>query len=184
MTCADNCSSCSHGRAAVAAASGGLRTVGWGCGGKGCHRSYPPARYPAVLPFCTTNQIQMHIPSSQRAHSRAVDEIMVDCTLRTGAARARARERSTPSANRPTKWNLKVSEKPCGSESLRNRFLTVFRKKNDKLESGFILSIASTRSRSSSVVWALTPSLSLKATRSDNDLARFAKSVYSRSAKA
>lgn len=56
---------------------------GWGCCGKGCHQSSPrppPRSSSSHLP-CTTNQIQMHIPNNRCTHSRAVDEIMVDCTL-------------------------------------------------------------------------------------------------------
>lgn len=108
MTCADNCSSCSHDRAAVAAAASeraserAVVLVATGRTGLGLRwqRVSPvrPSRprYPAVLPFCTTNQIQMHIPSSQRTHTRTVDEIMVDCTLHRRDALARAS--ATPSS--------------------------------------------------------------------------------------
>lgn len=88
MTCADNCSSYSHDRAAVVAAAAALAgwlagwLFGWGCCGKGCHQSSPrPPPRSSSHPSCTTNQIQMHIPNNRCTHSRAVDEIMVDCTL-------------------------------------------------------------------------------------------------------
>lgn len=113
MTCADNCSSCSHDRAAVVATA----LADWSVGvavAKGVtglpHGSLPsPApRSPACPPrgpFRTTNQIQMHIPNNRRAHSRAVDEIMVDCTLHADGSRAPRHRHLFASP----------SETPCGA---------------------------------------------------------------------
>lgn len=72
MTCADNCSSYSHDRAAMvaAAALAGLAgwLFGWGCCGKGCHQSSPRSPPPRLLFLLrTTNQIQMHIPNNRCA---------------------------------------------------------------------------------------------------------------------
>lgn len=72
MTCADNCSSYSHDRAAMvaAAALAGLAgwLFGWGCCGKGCHQSSPRSPPPHLLFLLrTTNQIQMHIPNNRCA---------------------------------------------------------------------------------------------------------------------
>lgn len=80
MTCADNCSSYSHDRAAVVAAALAGCSVGVAVA-KGV--TSPPLDHPpqSSYPPCTTNQIQMHIPNNHCTHSRAVDEIMVDCTL-------------------------------------------------------------------------------------------------------
>lgn len=89
MTCADNCSSCSHDRAAVVATALAGLSGRLGLLWQRVSPVYPSATPPppSPIPLGTTNQIQMHIPNNRCTHSRAVDEIMVDCTLHTGAMR-------------------------------------------------------------------------------------------------
>jgi len=104
MTCADNCSSCSHDCTVVAAAS--ERASGWGCGGKGCHRStlpplptyLPTYLYPS-FPFAPLIKFKC-IYLAASAHTRAVDEIMVDCTLHSALCTGTTRRAGTPARQR------------------------------------------------------------------------------------